>query len=136
MGLTCTLAGSTIRANARIHSSAWRASASRSPVMSAITIHNINEVLDASEPTLSQNLTKLFAKLLERSQDPTFVQNYVVRRVVSFFLLPSRPTGVRLPSKTDYSERVHCLILAIPPILALLAKHAIRQGLQGPCSQS
>ncbi|KAF9226366.1 hypothetical protein BS17DRAFT_749768 [Gyrodon lividus] len=44
--------------------------------MSDITLHNIDGVLGAREPELSQNLTRLFAKLLERNQDHTFVQNY------------------------------------------------------------
>jgi hypothetical protein len=44
--------------------------------MNNITLNNIEQVLGAYEPELSQNLTKLFAKLLERNQDPTFVQNY------------------------------------------------------------
>ncbi|KIK41686.1 hypothetical protein CY34DRAFT_805777 [Suillus luteus UH-Slu-Lm8-n1] len=41
-----------------------------------IALNNIEQVLSAREPELSQNLTKLFTKLLERNQDPTFVQNY------------------------------------------------------------
>ncbi|KAF8838946.1 hypothetical protein BDN67DRAFT_906453 [Paxillus ammoniavirescens] len=42
------------------------------------TLHNLNidNVLGASEPALSRNLTRLFAKLLERNQDHTYVQNY------------------------------------------------------------
>ncbi|KAG1900306.1 uncharacterized protein F5891DRAFT_1033352 [Suillus fuscotomentosus] len=44
--------------------------------MNNITLNSIEQVLGAREPELSQNLTKLFAKLLERNQDPTFVQNY------------------------------------------------------------
>ncbi|KAH7882385.1 hypothetical protein F5I97DRAFT_1909836 [Phlebopus sp. FC_14] len=41
-----------------------------------ITLQNIHQVLGAPEPELSQNLTRLFAKLLDRNQDHTFVQNY------------------------------------------------------------
>jgi hypothetical protein len=55
--------------------------------MSAITIHNIDEVLDACEPELSQNLAKLFPKLLERNQDPTFVLHCVVRGGLCCILL-------------------------------------------------
>ncbi|KAF9239310.1 hypothetical protein BU15DRAFT_46822 [Melanogaster broomeanus] len=44
--------------------------------MSNITLSNIESVLGAREPQLSQNLTRLFAKLLERNQDHTFAQNY------------------------------------------------------------
>ncbi|KAF9239312.1 hypothetical protein BU15DRAFT_74731, partial [Melanogaster broomeanus] len=45
--------------------------------MSNITLSNIESVLGAREPQLSQNLTRLFAKLLERNQDHTFAQNYM-----------------------------------------------------------
>jgi hypothetical protein len=50
------------------------------PPRSDITMYNLNidNVLGASEPALSQNLTRLFANLLERNQDHTYVQNYTV----------------------------------------------------------
>ncbi|KIJ61424.1 hypothetical protein HYDPIDRAFT_115886 [Hydnomerulius pinastri MD-312] len=44
--------------------------------MSNITLSNAEDVLGAPEPRLSQNLTRLFAKLLERNQDPLFVEIY------------------------------------------------------------
>ncbi|OAX35603.1 hypothetical protein K503DRAFT_773300 [Rhizopogon vinicolor AM-OR11-026] len=86
--------------------------------MSAITLHNIDEVLSAREPELSQNLTKLFAKLLERNQDPTFVQNYAgaiklrLRREVTI-RNPRDPANFSTFGKACYAAGIAKTLLAV-----------------------
>lgn len=97
--------------------------------MNNITLNNIEQVLGAREPELSQNLTKLFAKLLERNQDPTFVQNYTVSppRILRF-MSPSGLMSTRVPSKSDFAMSFRHGKVAILSASVLLAEHAMRQG--------
>ncbi|KAG1741487.1 uncharacterized protein EDB91DRAFT_1130708 [Suillus paluster] len=87
-----------------------------------IALNNIEQVLGAQEPELSQNLTKLFAKLLERNQDPTFVANYTDAIKLRFRREFSTRKGHDSPSFSAFGKACHGAGI-VKTLLAVVTSH-------------
>jgi hypothetical protein len=96
-----------------------------------IALNNIEQVLSAREPELSQNLTKLFAKLLERNQDPTFVQNYT-GAIKLWFRRESQTRKSRDPLSFSAFGSACCAAGIVKTFLAVVTSHLYTQSQSQP----
>ncbi|KAG2146289.1 hypothetical protein DEU56DRAFT_978760 [Suillus clintonianus] len=99
--------------------------------MSNIALHNIEQVLGAPEPELSQNLPKLFAKLVERNQDPTFVQNYTGAIKIRLHKETSARKGGESPSFSAFGRACYAAGI-VKTFLAVLTSHLYTQSQSQP----